>query len=336
MGWLPPGLQIDDNYRYLSITYNGTATTSLQMGLIMSGNTPLSWKKPRRASMEIPYMNGTVDLSWQHGSLLFEDRELTYAFASYIPRYESDSLSDVNHRCDAQEESIRYWLEHSDNGYLYDSGAGTYYNFKPTGIKVEKSFSQDFWIMAVELKLKVSPTMTPNRSTYPAAADIKTALEVLEDGSEIFKGRSFSFNNKDAYEDFNLYISGKTHLAPPQIKYIEKEMPYVDGTYNLGKYYGDTVFELDAYFFLENEGSRNEMNSKCQAAVEKVVDWIYSAVTTDTYNGISMRGCTIFSDSAMGTFHLARCTGMNISKMIYEPLWIIVYQMQFTTYPRLQ
>ena len=333
MGWLPPGLQIDDNYRYLRITYNGTPTTSLQMGLIMSGNTPLSWKKPRRASMDIPYMNGTVDLSWQHGSMLFEDRELTYNFASYIPRYPDDDLDDINGRCDEQEESIRNYFEHPDDGQLYDSGAGTYYHYKITGIKVQKSFSQDFWIMAIELKFKVDAAMNPNKSTYPTPADIVTELD--RDGSEFFTGRSFFFNGKDVYDDFKLYISGNTHLAPPQIKYIEQEMPYVDGTYNLGKYYGDTVFELDAYFFLENYGSRNEMNSKCQGAVEKVVDWLYGPGTTDTYNGISMKGCSELHDSALGTFHLARCTGININKIMYEPIWIIVYQIQFTTYPRL-
>lgn len=332
MGWLPPGLQIDDNYRYLSITYNGIDTTTLNKGLIMSGNTPLSLKIPKRSSMDIPYMNGTIDLSYQHGKLLFNERELTYAFASYIPRYTSDVLSGVNDRCETQIEAVKYWMEHSDDGQLYDSGAGTYYGCKPLSIKVEKSFSQDFWILAFELKFKVNADMNPKISTYPTKADIITELDRF--GSEYFTGRSFYLNGKDAYDDFGLYISNKTPLVQPEIKYLEHEMPYVDGTYNLGKYYGDTVLEYDAYFFLDNGGSRNDMNAKCQGAVEKITDWLYSP-GTDTWEGITMAGTTQLTDDALGTFHCVRCTGLNVNKVIFEHLWVISYTIQFTTYPRI-
>lgn len=332
MGWLPPGLQIDDNYRYLQLTYNGVNTTTLDKGLIMSGNTPLSHKIAKRSTMDIPYMNGTIDTSCQHGTLLFNERELTYTFASYIPRYADDDLDDVNTRCDTQVEAIKYWMEHSDDGQLYDSGAGTYFDCKPLSIKVDKSFSQDFWILAFELRFKVRAYMQPRFSDYPDKADIITELDRF--GEEYFTGRSFYMTGKDAYEDYGLYISNKTPLVQPEIKYLEHEMPYVDGTYNLGHYYGDTVLEYDAYFFLDNWGSRNTMNAKCQAAVEKVVDWLYSA-GQDSWQGVTMAGTTVLNDSTLGTFHCARCTGIDVNKVIFDPLWVISYKIQFTTYPRI-
>lgn len=326
MGWLPPGLQIDDNYRYLRIKDGGVYTTSLDKGLIMSGNTPLSWKIPKRASMEIPYFNGTIDLSYQHGSLLFNERELTYTFASYIPRYETDELDDVNTRCETQIESVKYWMDHSDDGQLYDSGAGTYFNYKPLSIKVDKSFSQDFWILAFELKFKVQATMQPRLSQYPAKANLDTPIENT--------GRTFGLSSGNSWSDYGLYISNKTPLAQPEIKYIEHEMPYVDGTYNLGKYYGDNVLEYEAYFVLDNWGSRNDMNAKCQSAVEHVVDWLYTP-GTDQWSEPQMAGTTVLYDSALGTFHCARCTGINVNKVIFEPYWIVAYNIQFTTYPRI-
>lgn len=330
MAWIPPEIQIDDNFRYLSFTYLGDTKTSLDMGLIMSGNTPLSLKTPRRQTMDIDYMNGTIDISWQTGELHFDDRNITYNFARYIQRDPDDTLDEMNEKCEQAISEITEWAVLNDDGKMYDSGAGEYSKVRLQSINTQKAFSKEFWILNMQIAFKTHPDLI-NSYPYPQHAVPKTIITPDQN----YLARTFTFDGRNVFDAWHLYVSGSTQLVDPPIKYRELTLPFVDGVENRGRFYGDTQITYTCNFFIENTFNKNEMNRKCQAAVEHIMDWLYGVDFTDSYEGIQMKGTTILEDTALGTFHLARCTGLSVSKSMSPQYWILTYNITFTTYPKI-
>lgn len=330
MAWIPPEIQIDDNFRYLSFTYLGDTKTSLDMGLIMSGNTPLSLKTPRRQTMDIDYMNGTVDISWQTGQLHFDDRSITYNFARYIQRGPDDTLDEMNAKCEAAIKEVTDWAVLSDDGRMYDSGAGTYSKVRMQSLNTQKAFSKEFWILNMQIAFKTHPDLE-NGWSYPQYVLPKTIINPEYD----YLARTFTFDNRPAFDAYKLFVSGSTQLVDPPIKYRELTLPFVDGTENRGRFYGDTQISYTCNFFMDNNDNKNRMNWKCQAAVEHIMNWLYGVNSTDEYEGIQMKGTAKLEDTALGTFHLARCTGLSVSKSMSPQYWILTYNITFTTYPKI-
>lgn len=330
MAWFPPEIEIDNNnFRYLSFSHNGNPVTSLDKGLIMSGNTPLSMRIPRRKTMSMDYMNGSVDLSWQTGKMYFDDRTLEYAFSAYIKVNSDDTLSTLNSRCESLLGEITSWAVDADDDKMGDSGAGIYQKVRFQGMEVDKIFSPAYWTLSITMKFYAYPFMFSSHS-YPEYEVPNTPLN----DTEPKKGRSLKFGNY--YTDsYGLFMTSSTPLAPPPIKYRELAMPYADGINNRGRFYEDTVIKYTFSLFLKNIGSRNSMNRKCQDAIETICDWMYGIDTTDEYEGIQMKGTTTMVDSALGTFHLARCTGIKPTKLMYDRYWVLVFEIEFTTYPKI-
>jgi hypothetical protein len=214
---------------------------------------------------------------------------------------------------------------------MYDSGAGTYSKVRMQSLNTKKAFSKEFWILNIQIAFKVHPTLIYFHE-YPRDATPNT---IITDGREM-RGRTFKFGNYFAYETWRLVVSGSTQLVDPPIKYRELTLPFVDGTENRGRFYGDTQISYTCNFFLSNRGTKNEMNRKAQAAVESIMYWLYDGIdTTDEYEGIQMKGTATLEDTALGTFHFARCTGLSVSKSMSPQYWILTYNITFTTYPKI-
>ena len=330
MAWLPPEIEIDENFRYLSFTRSGVTTKSLDLGMIMSGDTPLSVKKPRRSTMEIDYMNGSIDISWQTGELHYEDRELTYVFTRFIPIWSTDSRDDINARCESAIREITEWAVLSDDKQMYDSGAGTYSNVRLFSMKTAKDFTSDYWMLTITLSFKAHPTL--NYQPFPAA--VYRPSTPINQGNT-YDSRTFEFGPYYAYWTYDLFVSGNTELADPPIKHRELELPFADGTANRGRYYGDTVINYNCMLYVPNISNSTIMNKKCQARVEEVASWLFGITDSDEYEGIKMKGTTILHDSALGDFRLARCTGLKVSKTTSPEYWMVLFEIEFTTYPKI-
>lgn len=330
MASLPPGIDVNTgNFRYITID----GITSLDKGLVMSGNTPLFVKNPRRKTMDIDGMHGTIDISWQKGQLYYDNRILKYNFALFVPRYDNDSLEDINLRCENEIISIHNWcnrLDGSGNSMLLDSGAGRFFEVKLESINAEKTFKVNTWVLTIELEFRAHPEMVPIYFTYPTTSDIKTALDTVQ----YQDGRSFSYGSLNT-SDLNLYISGPTALEEPPIKHKLMELPFRNGNADLGLYYGDDTIAYRCILILDNQGTRNDMNAKCQAATEYIMNLLYGATDATEHAGIQMKGTATLTDSALGTFYFARCTGFGATKSMTDSYWIVSFNITFTTYPKI-
>ena len=331
MAWFPPEIDIDsENFRYLSFLHNTEEIKSLDIGLIMSGNTPLSLRIPRRSNMSIDYMNGSIDLSWQTGEMHFDNRTIEYAFSAYVKFEPEDTLDTMNSKCKNKLTEITAWATHADDDKMFDSGAGIYQKVQMIGLEVDKVYSPAFWTLSISLKFEVYPFLY-SLYEYPEYITPSTPINT---GTPI-KGRRFSFGSGHSYTDYGLFITSDTPLAPPPIKYRSLDLPFADGNANRGYFYGDTVIKYTCSFFLKNEGTRNSMNRKCQSAVECICDWLYGVSDISEHEGIRMKGTATLFDSSLGEFYLARCTGITVNKMLFDEFWILVYQIEFTTYPKI-
>lgn len=302
----------------------------------MSGNTPLFIKNPRRNTMDIDGMHGTIDISWQKGQLYFEPRTLNYTFALFVPRYDNDSLEDVNDRCETEILSICNWAHQLDgsstsSAQLYDSGAGTFYEVKLENLNVEKTFKVNTWILTAQMEFKAHPEMVPITSTYPTPSDTQTALDTIQ----YQHGRHFYFYNKDSFDDWNFYISGPTALEQPHTKQDWQTLPFKQGSAYKGLSYDDDTLSYRCVLILDNTGTRNDMNAKCQAAVENIMTWLYGAQDQTAHSGIQMKGTSTLHDSALGYFYFARCTGFSVTKSMTDSYWILSFNITFTTYPKI-
>lgn len=350
---IPSEIQVDKkNFRYLSFKKDGVdfeQRTTLDFSLIMSGNTPITVRKPRRSTVKIDEMHGSIDISWQTGEIHYEDRELTYNFAYCIPinGYNRDEL---NSKSEAILQEITTWINMYDDGNMYDSGAGNFKNVRLTNAKAEKSFSSNYWILAITLQFKAHPIIEiGTRDTFPCrriATEVSPAAYayVEQDGKQIlvttdttmFTGRTFSFGGQHVFYSYNLYVSGNVELAPLNMKRSSITIPFADGTANMETYYDDSEITYNCVGIIPVSGTTNEMNQKCQYAVEKVSDWLYGYSGSDSYKGITMKGTGVIVDSALGEFRLARCTGLTVTKTISIEYWLLAFEIKFTTYPKIQ
>lgn len=329
MASIPSNIEITDDLRY--ITINGI--TSLQKGLIMSGNTPLSIKTPRRQTMNLDGFHGSIDISWQKGELYYDDRLLKYSFAMFIPRG-NETLPNINDECESEIQCLYSWASYLDglnaNKTLADSGAGTYQQVKFEGMEISKTFKNDMWILSVTMEFRTYPEMV-SYSAYPSPSQVQTELEL--DG---YTGRSFSFAGKNSWDDFHLYVSGPTALEDPPVKHNYMTLPFLNGNVNRGVYYEDDVISYKCIFILDNDGTRNEMNLKCQTAVEHIMAWLYSYGGSRTGpSNLTMYGTSDLYDGALGTFVFARCTGFSVTKSMSDLYWLLTCDITFTTYPKI-
>ena len=332
MASIPSNIEITDDLRY--ITINGI--TSLQKGLIMSGNTPLSIKTPRRQTLNLDGFHGSIDISWQKGTLYYDDRLLKYTFAMFIPRRIEyhETLPDINAACESEIEDLYLWVSYLDglssNKTLADSGAGTYSQVKFEGMEVSKTFKNDMWILSITMEFRTHPTMEPTWA-YPAPSQVTTELEL--DG---YTGRKFSFAGHNSWDDFHLYVSGPTALEDPPIKHNYMTLPFLDGNVNRGVYYEDDIISYKCIFIMDNVGTRNEMNAKCQGAVEAMMTWLYSPGESRIGpSNLTMAGTSDLNDGALGTFVFARCTGFSVTKSMSDLYWLLTYDITFTAYPKI-
>lgn len=303
----------------------------------MSGNTPLSIKTPRRQTMNLDGFHGSIDISWQKGTLYFDDRLLKYSFAMFIPRRIEyhETLADINAACENEIQSIYSWASYLDGlsstKRLEDSGAGIYSQVKFEGMEVSKTFKNDVWILSITMEFRTYPEMFYFPGGYPIPSQITTELEL--DG---YTGRAFSFSGRNSWDDFHLYVSGPTALEDPPVKHNYMTLPFLNGNINRGVYYEDDVISYKCIFIMDNVGTRNEMNQKCQAAVEYVMNWLYSVGGSQIGpNNLTMAGTSDLDDNALGTFVFARCTGFSVTKSMSDLYWLLTYDITFTTYPKI-
>lgn len=139
------------------------------MGLTMSGSTPLSDPTAKISSLEIELSDGYIDTSRIDGNLHYGPREITYAFAQVISAYDQyDRARDpvqMNRLC---ADAIRYvhaWFMTKTDGKLYDTAyctpsAHTGYYFENSNcisFKSSKSIGSDKWIIAYEVTFRCNP-----------------------------------------------------------------------------------------------------------------------------------------------------------------------------------
>lgn len=332
MASIPSNIDMTDDFRY--ITINGI--TSHQKGLIMSGNTPLSIKTPRRQTMNLDGFHGSIDISWQKGALYYDDRLLKYSFAMFVPRgtESNETLSNMNDACENEIQDLYLWVSSLDglnsDKILDDSGAGRYNQVKFEGMEISKTFKNDMWILSITMEFRTHPEMA-SIPAYPTPSQVATALEL-----DVYIGRDFSFAGKNSWYDFHLYVSGPTALEDPPIKHNYMTLPFLNGNVNRGVYYEDDIISYKCIFILDNIGNRNEMNRKCQSATEHIMNWLYSVGGSQIGpDNLTMKGTSDLNDSALGKFVFARCTGFSVTKSMSDLYWLLTYDITFTTYPKI-
>ena len=141
------------------------------MGLVMSGSTPLSSPSPKSSALQIELSDGYVSTSRIDGTLHYAPRTITYAFARAIPRYDENgrlkSVSYMNELCVEAEKAVRNWLNTQTDRKLYDTAyctpsahTGYYFeNAECSAFKCSKAIGDLDWILQFEVSFIFNPYM---------------------------------------------------------------------------------------------------------------------------------------------------------------------------------
>jgi hypothetical protein len=142
------------------------------MGLVMSGATPLTYPTAKISALEIELSDGYVDTSRIDGNLHYGPREITYAFAQRVSAYDETygmalSSSRMNQKCQAEIRKIHAWLHQKTDTKLYDTAyctpsehTGYYFvNAMVSSFRASKAIGQLEWIISYEVTFKFDPYM---------------------------------------------------------------------------------------------------------------------------------------------------------------------------------
>lgn len=153
------------------IIFNGQDSW-VDMGLQMSGSTPLSLPSSKTSALEIELSDGYVDTSRIDGVLHYGPREIKYAFATYISAYDENwkalSASTMNRLCTEKIKEIQNWLVHTETDRkLYDTAycdpdneTGYYFeNAMCSSFNATKNIGSDKWVIAFEVTFRCNPYM---------------------------------------------------------------------------------------------------------------------------------------------------------------------------------
>lgn len=353
---LDPGYS--NNFRYISFNYH----TSFDYGLVMSGITPLTVRHPKRQEINIPYSHGSLDVSTQDGNLYFDDREVTYNFGAIVQRLftgeKFETNNEINKRCQHLMSNITNWLMPAQSntteeqpfsgiGDLYDNCAGTYSNSRCVKLEISKDFYDEYWVLAISATFKLGQLTSINSDV--GEADMLIPSEELR---EIIFNGSTSFTKR-------LFMSGSTPLSAVTSKRASITSNIMDG--EIDRSYFPTIVngqrksiifyedrKIDYTFYRiwhRTENNTHDINLWMQNSIEEIANWLYmtnNLTNVVEWNGMKMKGVGILKDSFNYTFGeeeegyslmFARCTGLNVSKVLGADYWILVIQPQFTVYP---
>lgn len=151
------------------IIFNGRSTED--MGLVMSGSTPLTLPIPKRSSTEIEMSDGYIDTSRMDGKLHYNPRTISYIFVYEVDAYTEDgwakSTEQLNSEIKDKADEIRAWSDEQTDRRLYDTlycdpktEKGYYFwNASVADLKVSKAIGNDVWLLQVEIAFAFDPYM---------------------------------------------------------------------------------------------------------------------------------------------------------------------------------
>lgn len=139
------------------IEYNDINT--LDMNMIMSGNTPLTNLVKKRDTIETNYADGVIDSSSSTG-VFYEDRTIAYNFSYFLDCESTNILT--NRKAQLVTEAVMKWLYDGWGGTLYDSALNiSLPKARATSFSVNKQITnKGYWILGFNIEFTVYPVVS--------------------------------------------------------------------------------------------------------------------------------------------------------------------------------
>lgn len=144
---------------------------SEEMGLTMSGSTPLSIPIPKLSATQIDLSDGYIDTSRIDGVLHYQPRGIGYIFVYVIDAYDENDMAKsadkLNDEVKEKVDFFRDWAYEQTNRKLYDtlycdplSKSGYYFeNAACTKFVAEKAIGNDVWLIQIQMEFTFNPYM---------------------------------------------------------------------------------------------------------------------------------------------------------------------------------
>lgn len=182
------------------------------------------------------------------------------------------------------------------------------------------------------------------------------SVKTLADYS-VTRHRAIMFHGKHSMRDMNLMMVGSTPLSPVTPKIVREEVAYGDGDLDLSRVDGELYFNTRTitYTFVlaEEFNATVRTRAKTTALVNHLSDiykWLYqdsagySVTNRDIFDGGSAQvgigyvSPTEMFDSAYGSYKFtgATVTDIQVSKMMFDGVWLESLEITFTCDPYMQ
>lgn len=332
----------DGVYRYAEtesqryIQYGGKS--SLSMGLIMTDDPPIVTLEQKRHKVNVPFTNGTRDLSSFESNVVFEYSLMKYTFIAVIDRYDTNgrkrSVNDMSVSCNKLTGDVNDWLCTSGENYkgktLTDTGL-TFYDCCCSDIKAEKTVYSDAWTVTFDVTFHCIPSVTRGSSSVYSGEEVPSGSRYISFGSL-------------RTDTAGLIMTDKTALwsKKPKLSFINVRS--MNGGINTsfrepdsGFYFGDKEIKYSFVRLMKKGGSVRKMTNRAADIINYIASMVFIPAGSASQAGRSgeiVFGGNILRDSAESFPYIgARCDKLEAFAEFSDEYWILHFELRFSMYP---